>query len=131
MSKCTLANSCVTCLHYDHKGGFGEVAYIPKCRLNGQELPWTPGLQGNRGRIVARGTGVIPEWCPLPARVEQPVTLSDKAIAVAALQSELDKLEEAQLEMGQLMTEFINKQQAMAERACAITKAMRSILNER
>ena len=63
MKRLTIEN-CNECPFVDHKGGFGNVAYIPVCkRVGRKELPYTE--HASNGRITARCTGVIPEWCPL------------------------------------------------------------------
>lgn len=57
-------NKCSSCPHIDHGGGFGQIAYIPVCGLNHRgNLPYTKHVSGNQ--IVATGTDVIPDWCPL------------------------------------------------------------------
>ena len=64
-ARCIRINSCQSCPHKDHKGGFGSPAYVPTCRKAGQDLPYT--LQPNeRGTgCYANATHVIPDWCPL------------------------------------------------------------------
>jgi len=68
MTRYISIETCRTCPHNDHKGGFGRVAYLPVCRLASRDLPYTSGVNGQPGRerIVATPTGEIPEWCPLP-----------------------------------------------------------------
>lgn len=56
---------CSECPHRDHRGAFGDVAYVPFCRKANKELPYELGT-GHRGRIIALSTNVIPDWCPLP-----------------------------------------------------------------
>lgn len=59
--------SCASCPHRDHKGGFGVVAYVPVCRMANRELPHdVQTMKTPLGhRMVAGGTSVIPDWCPL------------------------------------------------------------------
>lgn len=64
MAKIIKINVCAECPNYDHKGAFGQVAYIPVCRLAKAELPWIPHTSIG-GRVQAVSTGLIPEWCPL------------------------------------------------------------------
>ena len=58
--------SCRECPHSDHRGGFGQVAYLPVCRKANQEMPWEPVLNGTR--VQAKQTVDIPDWCPLEER---------------------------------------------------------------
>lgn len=51
------------CPHKDHRGAFGQIAYIPCCRKVSRNLPYRETAQ--RGSVHAVGTGVIPDWCPL------------------------------------------------------------------
>lgn len=66
-AKKIVIKDCSECPHKDHKGGFGEVSYIPICIhiriIDRRELPYTVGLAHNV--VVASPTYVIPEWCPL------------------------------------------------------------------
>jgi hypothetical protein len=60
--------SCVTCPYKDHGGGFGQVSYIPVCRLKDRKrLPYTENASG--GLVIAQATGEIPDWCPLEVDV--------------------------------------------------------------
>lgn len=63
MSKKIVIQSCGVCPHKDHKGGFGNIAYIPICRAANKELPYTETARN--GRCYANATLVIPGWCPL------------------------------------------------------------------
>lgn len=56
---------CGQCPHNDHKGGFGNPAYIPVCRKANREQPWEPALGYGGKMIVANQTVDIPDWCPL------------------------------------------------------------------
>lgn len=56
-------NSCSACPHKDHKGGFGQVSYVPVCRKVNRELPYTVGV--SLKVVTASMTGDIPDWCPL------------------------------------------------------------------
>jgi len=58
-----IIKTCVECPHKEHKGGFGAVSYIPVCRKDNKNLPYT--VHVSYGIITASATGVIPEWCPL------------------------------------------------------------------
>lgn len=62
--KCIVIKNCGECPNVDHKGGFGQTAYIPVCRKTGDTLPYTT-TQAPSGRNYAAGTGVIPDNCPL------------------------------------------------------------------
>lgn len=66
--KCIPIPSCAECPHRDHKGGFGEVAYVPVCRRVNKELPHTVGTRKTTMgyRMIASQVEGIPEWCPLP-----------------------------------------------------------------
>lgn len=58
-------NTCQTCPHKDHKGGFGSPAYVPVCRKANNELPYTLTPNSRGTGCLANATHVIPEWCPL------------------------------------------------------------------
>ena len=63
MKKVIVIDNCNKCPNRDHKGAFGVISYIPRCKLTGEELPFT---LGNSSRVVvAVATGVIPDTCPL------------------------------------------------------------------
>lgn len=65
MNRKIVITSCGVCPHVDHAGGFGQIKYIPVCGVNGRKkLPYTEVCQ-NETMMVAQGTGVIPDWCPL------------------------------------------------------------------
>lgn len=57
--------SCKDCPNWDHKGGFGNPAYIPRCNKvrPSRDLPYTTGVSGRM--VIARQTHGIPDWCPL------------------------------------------------------------------
>lgn len=76
--------NCWQCPHSDHSGRFTDGGAIPLCRgIAGKGEQAGGGRNGHvwpdeyasvlpfeavieRGRPVRRGTGVIPDWCPLP-----------------------------------------------------------------
>lgn len=63
-----VVRSCSVCPNVDHKGAFGQVSYIPCCSAMGnRELPYAPVIAVNK-IVTARGTGIIPDWCPLEKR---------------------------------------------------------------
>lgn len=64
MSRAIEVTSCEGCPFKDHRGAFGAIAYVPKCRQTSKDLPYT--LTEVQGRAYAHYTGEIPEWCPLP-----------------------------------------------------------------
>ncbi len=70
MSQKIVIETCNVCPHKDHKGGFGNPAYVPICRKKDRELPYTVSAhQGSRNfgvMVTASQKGGIPEWCPLP-----------------------------------------------------------------
>lgn len=59
--------SCATCPDFDHRGGFGNPAYIPVCRAKNRNLPHTiHQMAGSKsGKTSASFTGKTPNWCPL------------------------------------------------------------------
>lgn len=57
--------TCDDCPDKDHKGGFGQVAYIPTCKHIGKTLGYTTSVT-NAGRVYAAYDNIIPDWCPLP-----------------------------------------------------------------
>lgn len=58
--------SCAGCPYRDHRGGFGNPAYVPVCRKVDRDLPHSVvPVRGGRS-CSAVSTDVIPEWCPLP-----------------------------------------------------------------
>lgn len=63
MSKYIEVESCTKCPYKGHSGVFGEVAYIPTCRLEYKTLGYTVR---NGAKPIAEYDGVIPDWCPLP-----------------------------------------------------------------
>ena len=65
MSKKIVIEVCSKCPKVSHGGGFGKIAYIPMCNLGvtNRELPYEE--RASRGMVVAHGTDVIPDWCPL------------------------------------------------------------------
>ena len=65
MDRALRITSCMDCPCRDHKGAFAAVPYVPICRLADRELPWEKGYQYG-GRMQARPTMIIPDWCPLP-----------------------------------------------------------------
>lgn len=56
--------TCEECPHIDHEGGFGRIAYIPRCANAKKNLPYTVEAS-DAGRVYAEPTYEIPEWCPL------------------------------------------------------------------
>ena len=56
--------TCDLCPHQDRHGRFGHVAYVPVCSKAHRELPYSVH-KGHGAMFVAKGTGVIPDWCPL------------------------------------------------------------------
>lgn len=68
-----VVRTCDACPHVDHKGAFGNPAYVPLCRKTMRKdrvLPYTVvvsnGLPERSGwPLVAVPSGVIPDWCPL------------------------------------------------------------------
>ena len=57
--------TCRSCPHWDHKGAFGEIAYIPRCqKMSGRELPYTVE-RGFGNHLQAVASPDIPDWCPL------------------------------------------------------------------
>lgn len=63
MTKIIKIEKCRHCPNHTHKGGFGQVAYIPVCSLANKEQPWK--LISDGRMAVAHQTVDIPEWCPL------------------------------------------------------------------
>ena len=66
MKHITIAK-CSDCPHHTTGGGHGNPQYVPQCTAhpNGwSDLPYTKGV-GLGNRVAARGTDVIPDWCPL------------------------------------------------------------------
>lgn len=61
--------TCEDCPHFDHKGAFGKIAYVPVCRKKKKELPYAKAVEGER--VMASATYVIPDWCPLPVDKER------------------------------------------------------------
>ena len=67
MAKCIKIEDCKDCPNSDHAGGFARVAYVPLCRLNGEQLPHTTqAATGRTARMYASPLPGIPDWCPLP-----------------------------------------------------------------
>jgi hypothetical protein len=67
-SRVILITTCQECPHKDHFGGFGQVAYVPKCRalpFGKNELPHTVTYNQRNNRAQAQPTYEIPEACPL------------------------------------------------------------------
>ena len=66
MDRKIVIKGCGQCPYVDHRGGFGHISYIPCCmRVNPtKNLPYRIA-KGHGDMVVANGTGVIPEWCPL------------------------------------------------------------------
>lgn len=62
--RCIPVATCRDCPSFDHKGGFGHIAYVPVCRKTGETLPHT--VSAPKGRAYASATGEIPASCPLP-----------------------------------------------------------------
>lgn len=65
MSKKIIIETCESCPHRGHRGGFAEVSYVPYCQKVALNLPYEVGTIGNRDLVTARSTYVIPDWCPL------------------------------------------------------------------
>lgn len=65
MGRKIVIQHCTVCPHRDHKGGFGNPAYVPYCKLAKRELPYVvyPNARGNG--TIANQVGDIPDWCPL------------------------------------------------------------------
>lgn len=63
MTKIIRITTCQDCPNNDHRGAFGQVAYVPYCRLENKEQPWEPVKSGTM--VVAQKTVDIPDWCPL------------------------------------------------------------------
>lgn len=57
-------SNCRDCEYSDHKGAFGKIAYLPVCRLTGNDLPYVKTLNGDR--VHALMVDDIPDWCKLP-----------------------------------------------------------------
>ena len=68
MNRIIRIKSCSNCHHKTHMGGFGNIAYIPRCGLTSKELPYTKHVSGNR--IIAQSTDRIPDSCPLEKEKE-------------------------------------------------------------
>ncbi len=59
-----LIETCEECPFITHGGGFAQISYIPKCLRNQNKiLPYTE--HASKGRITARVTNEIPDWCKL------------------------------------------------------------------
>lgn len=70
-SRKIVIDECGKCPYKDHMGGFGKIAYIPRCCMvkPSRELPYTVGAMtvGDHSTMVtATQTPGIPDWCPLP-----------------------------------------------------------------
>lgn len=78
--KCLPVASCLECPYRDHSGRFTPGGAYPLCgavKHRGRKptdyegvmrvLPWEPAADES-GHTYRKGTGVIPEWCPLPNR---------------------------------------------------------------
>jgi len=66
MNRKIVISKCEGCPFKDHRGGFGNPAYVPYCsKDSSRDLPHT--LSGHRnGRVTASLTdGPPPDWCPL------------------------------------------------------------------
>ena len=57
-------SACRECPHVGHKGAFAAVSYVPKCELEGKELPHSIGYSVGKV-VVATLEETIPDWCPL------------------------------------------------------------------
>lgn len=66
MERKIVIKTCEGCPHKDHKGAFGEIAYVPVCNQTLRELPHrVEPSKWLKGRMAAIYTGEIPNWCPL------------------------------------------------------------------
>lgn len=64
MSRIIRIVECRDCPSRETGGGFGKVAYIPRCKAADKELPYDIG-RGHGSMIIATQTPGIPCWCPL------------------------------------------------------------------
>lgn len=64
MTRIIKIENCTQCPSFDHRGAFGDIAYIPVCRSVNLNLTYSVS-SSNNGRKIATPTGAIPEWCPL------------------------------------------------------------------
>lgn len=58
-----VVRDCGECPFLQHGGGFGRIAYIPRCGKSGEQLPFTTAA--SRNMLVARREPGIPDSCPL------------------------------------------------------------------
>ena len=63
ISRIIRITDCEGCPHKDHKSGFRNPAFVPRCLETGQDLPYTTRESGRM--IIAEQVAGIPEWCPL------------------------------------------------------------------
>ena len=99
MDRIIRITECSQCPHFDHRGGHGQIAYVPKCNKSHKELPHTVSFN-SKNRGIAQQLPGIPDWCELervpewselsrvPSNIEQ--TLS------ALIAENPDKVKQAQ-----------------------------------
>lgn len=65
MTKIITIQTCANCPHKDHRGAYGQVAYIPVCRQTNKNLGYTKEVSSRGNGIHAQYDGKIPSFCPL------------------------------------------------------------------
>ena len=65
--RCINIKDCSACPNIGHKGAWGEISYIPVCRKENKELPFTTRVSDSvtHRMIYATVKEGIPIWCPL------------------------------------------------------------------
>lgn len=61
--RCIKIENCSECPNIGHKGGWGTISYIPICRKDNKELPYT--VKAYQTMICASVNDGVPDWCPL------------------------------------------------------------------